>query len=97
MLGGAAAAAEAQEAEVHRLGNLTITAYNSTLSNKSSPHKRERVDSAGRFIGYRNGLSLNSSLAAKESWTRPSGGSPGKSATSSSATSWTARTSSRMR
>jgi hypothetical protein len=25
----------------------------------------------GRFIGYGNGLSLNSSLAAKESWTVP--------------------------
>ena len=71
MLGGAAAAAEAHEVEVHRLGNLTITAYNRTLSNKSFPDKRERVDSAGRFIGYRNGLSLNSSLAAKESWTVP--------------------------
>ena len=71
MLGGAAAAAEAQEVEVHRLGNLTVTAYNSTLSNKSFPEKRERVDSAGRFIGYRNGLSLNSTLAAKESWTVP--------------------------
>jgi hypothetical protein len=71
MLGGAAAAAEAQEVEVHRLGNLTITAYNSTLSNKSFPDKRDRVDSSGRLIGYRNGLSLNSSLAAKESWTVP--------------------------
>jgi hypothetical protein len=50
MLGGAAAAADAQEVEVHRLRNLTITAYNSTLSNKSFPDKRERVDSAGRFI-----------------------------------------------
>jgi len=49
-LGGAAAAADAQEVEVHRLRNLTITAYNSTLSNKSFPDKRERVDSAGRFI-----------------------------------------------
>jgi hypothetical protein len=66
MLGGAAAAIEVQEVEVHRLGNLTITAYNSTLSNKSFPDKRDRVDSAGRLIGYRNGLSLNSSLAAKE-------------------------------
>jgi hypothetical protein len=71
MLGGAAAAAEAQEVEVHRLGNLSITAFNSTLSNKSFTDKRERVDSAGRFIGYRNGLSLNSSLAAKEAWTVP--------------------------
>jgi len=71
MLGGATAATEAQEFEVHRLGNLTITAYNSTLSNKSFPDKRERLDSAGRFIGYRNGLSLNSSLATKDSWTVP--------------------------
>jgi Protein of unknown function DUF262/Protein of unknown function (DUF1524) len=69
MLGGASAAGDAQEVEVHRLGNLTITAFNSTLSNKSFPDKRERVDSAGRYIGYRNGFSLNSSLAAKESWT----------------------------
>ncbi len=71
MLDGAAKAAEAQEVKVHQLGNLTITAFNSTLGNKSFPDKRERVDSAGRHIGYRNGLSLNSSLAAMESWTVP--------------------------
>jgi hypothetical protein len=35
------------------------------------PDKRERVDSAGRFNGYRTGLSRNSSLAAMESWTAP--------------------------
>lgn len=34
ILGGAESAAAAQEVDVHRLGNLTITAYNSTLSNK---------------------------------------------------------------
>ena len=50
MLGDAAAATDAQEVEVHRSRNLTITAYNSTLSNKSFTDKRERVDSAGRFI-----------------------------------------------
>jgi hypothetical protein len=50
MLSGAAAATDAQEVEVHRSRNLTITAYNSTLSNKSFTDKRERVDSAGRFI-----------------------------------------------
>ena len=69
MLGGAEAAAKAQEADVHRLGNLTITAYNSTLGNKSFADKRDRTDTKGRFIGYRNGLALNKSLAAKESWT----------------------------
>lgn len=69
MLGGTEAAAVAQSAHVHRLGNLTITAYNSSLSNKSFVEKRDRTDSAGRAIGYRNGLSLNSDLAARSSWT----------------------------
>jgi Protein of unknown function DUF262/Protein of unknown function (DUF1524) len=69
MLGGAEAAAAAQEVNVHRLGNLTITAYNSTLGNKSFADKRDRTDAKGLFIGYRNGLALNKSLATKESWT----------------------------
>jgi hypothetical protein len=69
MLGGAEAAAAAQEVDVHRLGNLTITAYNSTLSNKSFTDKRDRTDLKGHFIGYKNGLALNKDLAAKESWT----------------------------
>ena len=69
MLGGAEAAAAAQEENVHRLGNLTITAYNSTLGNKSFADKRDRTDAKGRFIGYRNGLTLNESLVTKESWT----------------------------
>jgi hypothetical protein len=69
MLGGAAAAAAAQEVDVHRLGNLTITAYNSTLGNKSFAEKRDRTDSRGRYIGYRNGLALNAELATRDSWT----------------------------
>ena len=83
MLGDTAAAVEVQEVDVHRLGNLTITAYNSTLSNNAFTDKRDRVDSAGRLIGYRNGLSLNSSLAAR---------SLGLSSTSTPArTSWRAK------
>jgi Uncharacterized conserved protein len=69
MLGGAEAAAAAQETHVHRLGNLTITAYNSTLGNKSFIEKRDRVDARGNHIGYRNGLSLNADLATRETWT----------------------------
>lgn len=69
MLGGAEAAAETQVREVHRLGNLTITAYNSTLGNKSFLEKRDRTDNAGRFIGYKNGLALNEDLAIMEAWT----------------------------
>lgn len=69
MLGGKEVAAEVQEEHKHRLGNLTITAYNSNLGNKSFPEKRDRQDSKGRHIGYRNGLSLNAELAARDSWT----------------------------
>ncbi|WP_448221646.1 DUF262 domain-containing protein [Gordonia iterans] len=69
MLGGEEVAAQVQEEHKHRLGNLTITAYNSNLGNKSFPEKRDRQDAKGRHIGYRNGLSLNSDLATRESWT----------------------------
>ncbi|MDO5617254.1 DUF262 domain-containing protein [Kocuria sp.] len=69
MLGGADHAAQVQEEHRHTLGNLTITAYNSNLGNKSFVEKRDRKDSKGRHIGYRNGLSLNEELAARESWT----------------------------
>lgn len=69
MLGGATTAPQVQEEHCHRLGNLTITAYNSNLGNKSFNEKRDRRDAEGRFIGYQNGLSLNTDLAKKDSWT----------------------------
>lgn len=69
MLGGKEVATQVQEEHKHRLGNLTITAYNSNLGNKSFPEKRDRQDSKARYIGYRNGLSLNAELATRESWT----------------------------
>ncbi len=69
MLGGSEAAAAAQEVDVHRIGNLTITAYNSTLSNKAFREKRDRTDSKGRSVGYKNGLALNTDLADKDAWT----------------------------
>ncbi|GAB3108886.1 DUF262 and DUF1524 domain-containing protein [Janibacter alkaliphilus] len=68
MLGGKDVAAQVQEEQRHRLGNLTITAYNSNLGNKSFVEKRDRKDSKGRRIGYRNGLSLNAELATRDSW-----------------------------
>lgn len=70
MLGGDELAAQVQEEHKHRLGNLTVTAYNSNLGNKSFVEKRDRQDSKGRHIGYRNGLSLNAQLATTDSWTR---------------------------
>lgn len=69
MMGGPEAAAEALQKHVHRLGNLTITAYNSNLGNKSFAEKRDRTDAQGRHIGYRNGLALNTELKDRESWT----------------------------
>lgn len=59
-----------QEDCVHCLGNLTITGFNSTLSNKSFEEKRDRVDRQGRFVGYRNGLSLNNDLLEANTWNR---------------------------
>jgi uncharacterized protein with ParB-like and HNH nuclease domain len=52
----------------HTIGNLTLTGYNSTLSNLPFDAKRDRKDKNGKYVGYKNGLSLNSKLAEKESW-----------------------------
>ena len=50
------------------MGNLTITGYNSSLSNAGFAKKRDHTDQKGNPIGYRNGLSLNSDLAEREQW-----------------------------
>lgn len=62
-------AQEYQAMYVHTFGNLTITGYNSSLSNKSFVEKRDRKDSTGKYIGYRNGLNLNEEIAKKDVWT----------------------------
>lgn len=61
-------AQEYRDEYVHKLGNLTITGYNSKLSNKSFIDKRDRTDSRGKLVGYKNGLFLNRTLKDKESW-----------------------------
>jgi uncharacterized protein with ParB-like and HNH nuclease domain len=53
----------------HKLGNLTMTGYNSTLSNLSFEKKRDRTDKQGKYVGYKNNLSINEDLANKEKWT----------------------------
>ncbi|VUT24920.1 MAG: hypothetical protein MASP_00765 [Candidatus Methanolliviera sp. GoM_asphalt] len=60
-------AKELQTKWVHKLGNLTLTAYNSNLSNFSFEKKRDRQNSKGDQVGYRNGLYLNKKLADKNS------------------------------
>jgi uncharacterized protein with ParB-like and HNH nuclease domain len=62
-------AKELQIEHVHKLGNLTLTGYNSKLSNFSFEKKRDRKDSKGDYIGYRNRLYLNKKLKDKCSWT----------------------------
>ena len=57
-----------QEAYVHKLGNLTISGFNSALGNKSFKDKRDRKDAQGRSVGYKNGLKLNADLAEVDSW-----------------------------
>lgn len=53
---------------VHRLGNLTLTGYNSKLSNMSFEKKKTRQQD-GKNIGYLNKLWLNNKLKDKDSWT----------------------------
>ena len=62
-------AKEYREQYVHKIGNLTITGYNSKLGNKSFIEKRDRKDTAGKRVGYKNGLYLNEELRKKGSWT----------------------------
>ncbi|MCD7709849.1 MAG: DUF262 domain-containing HNH endonuclease family protein [Porphyromonadaceae bacterium] len=57
------------EEYTHKIGNLTITGYNSTLGNKSFEEKRDRKSKDGRYIGYKNGLEINSEIADKNMWT----------------------------
>jgi uncharacterized protein with ParB-like and HNH nuclease domain len=61
-------AKEYRDKYVHKLGNLTISGYNSKLGNKSFLEKRDRKDSKGRYVGYKNGLFLNQTLKNKSSW-----------------------------
>ena len=61
-------AKEIQQTHVHKLGNLTISGFNSALGNKSFEEKRDRTDRQGRSVGYRNGLKLNEDLTNVETW-----------------------------
>jgi hypothetical protein len=50
------------------VGILTISGFNSALGNKSFEDKRDRTDSQGRAVGYKNGLKPNAELATAEAW-----------------------------
>jgi alkylated DNA nucleotide flippase Atl1 len=55
--------AQVHEAVVHTLGNLTLTGYNSKLSNSSFAVKRVQL--------AKSGISMNQEIAALERWGRP--------------------------
>ena len=62
-------AKEIQQSHVHKLGNLTLSGYNSNLGNKSFKDKRDaKKGGDGEHIGYRNGLKINSFLIARDDW-----------------------------
>ena len=67
--GDTSKAQEVQEKQVHTLGNLTITGYNSKLGNMPFKTKRDRKDANGANVGYRNGLNLNAELVNTDTWT----------------------------
>lgn len=57
-----------QQIYVHNLGNLTLTGFNSALSNMSFEKKMDRKKD-GKHVGYRNGLYLNRDIQDKKRWT----------------------------
>jgi uncharacterized protein with ParB-like and HNH nuclease domain len=62
-------AKDLQTVHVDRLGNLTLTGYNSDLSNMSFEKKRYRKNKDGAFIGYKNQLHLNDDIRDLDKWT----------------------------
>jgi hypothetical protein len=69
MVGGSEQVAVIRNELLHGLGNLTLTGYNSSLSNRKFEDKRDHANDKGRHTGFRNGLSLNADLADANAWT----------------------------
>jgi hypothetical protein len=67
--GNAEEARRMQSQWMHKLGNLTLSAYNAALSNDPFIAKRDRKDARGNWVGYRNGTCLNTGIALKDAWT----------------------------
>ena len=69
MVGGPEQVAVIRNELLHSLGNLTLTGYNSSLSNRKFEDKRDHTNEKARYTGFRNGLSLNADLADANAWT----------------------------
>ncbi|WP_117880495.1 DUF262 domain-containing protein [Aureibaculum luteum] len=59
---------EIKKESVHKLGNLTLTGYNSQLSNMSLVKKQNRKSKDGKFIGFKNGLYINEKVSDISEW-----------------------------
>ena len=59
---------EYRDLYVHTIGNLTVSGYNSSLSNKSFGDKKNRQKD-GKYVGYKNGLYLNEDVVIQDKWT----------------------------
>ena len=57
-----------REKFVHKLGNLTLTGYNSQLSDMPLKAKQTKKDKNYNSIGFNNGLVLNEELKDTPSW-----------------------------
>lgn len=51
-----------QMGSMHKLGNLTLTGYNSEMSDHSFVDKRDHKDENGNFVGLRTKLYINESI-----------------------------------
>ncbi len=69
-LGDTEKAQQIKKMYVHKLGNLTLTGYNSKLSNLALNKKQDRKDSSGKYVGYKNGLTINEVLKDTEKWSK---------------------------
>lgn len=63
-------AKEIRKDYVHKIGNLTLTGYNSQLSNMSFDRKQSKATKDGKYIGFKNGLYLNELLNDATEWTK---------------------------
>ncbi len=61
-------ALELQQSFTHKLGNLSLSGYNSALGNMGFIDKRDKQNRNHDYVGYRNGLWLNRNLAQADHW-----------------------------
>jgi hypothetical protein len=61
-----------QQEVLHKLGNLTLTGFNSKLGTLPFKQKRDHRDKAGQFDGYRNGHKINESILVHDEWNKNS-------------------------